>query len=453
MGVSTHEQSDHAQTLQMPTPRTHEPSAKRLILGSVTIDEPEWKLVQHSQYGVLDRDGGKCIEPAGPVPCEAIADSADPHALAYTIPVTPNTYAVLQDEGYDASLPPDLDIEVDAIDDDGDVHKVSGFTADSPLLPHMEEVQLLKSARQLVLKVEQVTVEELQQAIDEFVERDVLNFTSHDDTLAAIQVQPAYFRRIFRLSNAAQLHLLRSHAVYRTICAEPLRAAEATDYLERLRQQYEVDSIHAADFFERMFPDKPRADAALHSALCDLFLMIFAPSIYLTRCVTRTKFSEEDSLQTNQHYIHVADSGAHSFWSNTTSPVFNGKRGVGLVLSSASPFRDVVDSTEHVYKTQLRNRYLLLEAKLGDRQIFLHVVYAPVKPARRGEFFRSLPTRFDFGAAEDFKEGCGPMHLAVGDFNTTMDNFLDQTSPSLPQPGTGREELCDWLNALGLIDA
>ncbi|GMF39487.1 unnamed protein product [Phytophthora lilii] len=166
-----------------------------------------------------------------------------------------------------------------------------------------------------------------------------------------------------------------------------------------------------------------------------------------------TKFSEEDSLQTNQHYIHVADSGARSFWSNTTSPVFNGKRGVVLVLSSASPFRDVVDRTEHVYKTQLRNRYLLLEAKLGDRQIFLHVVYAPVEPARRGEFFRSLPTRFDFGAAEDFEDGCGPMHLAVGDFNTTMDNFLDQTSPSLPQPGTGREELCDWLDALGLIDA
>ncbi|GMF18361.1 unnamed protein product [Phytophthora lilii] len=89
MGESTHEQSDPAQTPPMPTPRTHEPSAKRLILGSVTIDEPEWKLVQHSQYGVLDRDGGKYIEPAGPVPCEAIADSADPHALAYTIPVTP----------------------------------------------------------------------------------------------------------------------------------------------------------------------------------------------------------------------------------------------------------------------------------------------------------------------------------------------------------------------------
>ncbi|GMF33269.1 unnamed protein product [Phytophthora lilii] len=41
MGVSAHEKSDHAQILPMPTPRTHEPSAKRLILGSVTIDEPE----------------------------------------------------------------------------------------------------------------------------------------------------------------------------------------------------------------------------------------------------------------------------------------------------------------------------------------------------------------------------------------------------------------------------
>ncbi|GMF66149.1 unnamed protein product [Phytophthora lilii] len=56
MGVSTHEKSDHAHTLPMPTPMSRQPSVSSL--GSVTIDEPEWKLVQHSQYGVLDRDGG-----------------------------------------------------------------------------------------------------------------------------------------------------------------------------------------------------------------------------------------------------------------------------------------------------------------------------------------------------------------------------------------------------------
>ncbi|KAE8969565.1 hypothetical protein PR002_g27391, partial [Phytophthora rubi] len=166
-----------------------------------------------------------------------------------------------------------------------------------------------------------------------------------------------------------------------------------------------------------------------------------------------TKFNKEDSMQTNNHFIHVADSGARCFWSDTTSPVYNERHGVGLVLSSASPFGDVEDITSRVYKDQLRNRYLLLKTTLGEHRVYLHVVYAPDEPMERGNYFRALPVQFDDDYNEDEDEQDGATHIVLGDFNVTMDNYLDQTSPSQHLPGTGREDLCDWLDALGLMDA
>ncbi|KAE8963729.1 hypothetical protein PR001_g29281, partial [Phytophthora rubi] len=267
-----------------PSGRTRSLAAEshvpRMILGSVSVQEPEWRLVQHSQHGILDRRE-PFLEPEGAVPCDLSTDPADPHALVYTFPVSPNTYEVLSDEGYDTSLPPDVDITVTTVDEDGMTTTVSGFTADSSLLPRAEEVRTLKSARQMDLKVQHVSVAELQQAIDEFVDKEVLTYTTHDDVLAAIQVQPAYFRRIFRLPVNVQEQLFRAHAVYRTICAEPLLEDESSDALARLQRRYGVDSPDAAAFFDHMFPEKPRQDAALHSALCDLFWMIFAPSVYI----------------------------------------------------------------------------------------------------------------------------------------------------------------------------
>nr|KAE8916980.1 hypothetical protein PF009_g32699 [Phytophthora fragariae] len=118
-------------------------------------------------------------------------------------------------------------------------------------------------------------------------------------------------------------------------------------------------------------------------------------------------------MQTNNHIIHVADSGARCFWSDTTSPIYNERHGVDLVLSSAPPFGDVEDITTRVYKDQLRNRYLLLKTTLGRLKVYLRVV----------------------------------------DFNVTMYNYLDQTSPSPHLPGMGREDLYEWLDALGLMDA
>ncbi|KAE9055068.1 hypothetical protein PF010_g32288, partial [Phytophthora fragariae] len=146
-----------------------------------------------------------------------------------------------------------------------------------------------------------------------------------------------------------------------------------------------------------------------------------------------TKFNKEDSMQTNNHIIHVADSGARCF--------------------CPPPFGDVEDITTRVYKDQLRNRYLLLKTTLGRLKVYLRVVYAPDAPMERGNLFWALPVQFDDDYNEDGGEEDGATHIVVSDFNVTMYNYLDQTSPSPHLPSMGREDLYEWLDALGLMDA
>ncbi|ETO62284.1 hypothetical protein F444_19790, partial [Phytophthora nicotianae P1976] len=167
-----------------------------------------------------------------------------------------------------------------------------------------------------------------------------------------------------------------------------------------------------------------------------------------------TKFSKEDSLNSQANFAHVADSGARCYWSHTTTPDFTGHHGVGLMLSSASPFGEVEDCTSSVYKEPLRNRYLLLKTTLGARQVYIHVVYAPQQDNYRGEFFRALPTCFfeDERNGETEDEEDTAMHMVLGDFNVTLDDVLDQLSLD-HKAGRGREELNDWLDSFGLVDA
>ncbi|TDH72611.1 uncharacterized protein CCR75_000123 [Bremia lactucae] len=256
---------------------------KRMIVDALPEHATEWQRVQHSQYGIINRGGAKFIEPQGLVPCELYDELSDPHALVYSFPVTPNCYDVLREEGYDSSLPPNVDLDAGEQEDDEDgmTNPVSGFTASSPLLTHETEVTALKTVRTLSLRVEQISIVELQRAIDEFLEQDVLKYTSHEDVLAAIQAQPAYFRRVFHLPLATQNKLVMAQAVYRTICAEPLHEDELTDFHVRLRSRYNNDSIDAAEYFTAMFPSDELQQAALHSAISDLFLMVFAPGIYV----------------------------------------------------------------------------------------------------------------------------------------------------------------------------
>ncbi|KAE9056725.1 hypothetical protein PF005_g32181, partial [Phytophthora fragariae] len=114
------------------------------------------------------------MEPDGAVLCDLSTDPADPHALVYTIPVSPNAYDVLRNEGYDTSLPPDVDSAVATVDEDA----VGPALLPTPPLSMAGEVRKLKSARKMDLKVNQVTNAELQREMDEFVDKDVLAFMS-----------------------------------------------------------------------------------------------------------------------------------------------------------------------------------------------------------------------------------------------------------------------------------
>ncbi|KAI9909488.1 hypothetical protein PsorP6_014954 [Peronosclerospora sorghi] len=144
---------------------------------------------------------------------------------------------------------------------------------------------------------------------------------------------------------------------------------------------------------------------------------------------------------------------SHQLVSHTTSTVFDERRGVVLLLSSSSPFGEVEDLTADVYTEQLRNRYLLLKTCLGDQAVFIHVVYAPDEPSPREEFFHSLPFNFDHTRSDRTSQDEDSFHIVLGDFNVTLDSYLDQATPSHHLPAQGRPALRNWLDALGLIDA
>ncbi|KAI9920277.1 hypothetical protein PsorP6_015690 [Peronosclerospora sorghi] len=93
-------------------------------------------------------------------------------------------------------------------------------------------------------------------------------------------LQPSYFRRAFTLPRAHQERLFQTHAIYRAINAEPLQQDECQDFLGRLRKRLNIDPSDMVSTFVRLFPDTNTQAAAINSALSDLFLMIFAPSIY-----------------------------------------------------------------------------------------------------------------------------------------------------------------------------
>ncbi|CAH0475295.1 unnamed protein product [Peronospora belbahrii] len=68
--------------------------------------------------------------------------------------------------------------------------------------------------------------------------------------------------------------------------------------------------------------------------------------------------------------------------------------------------------------------------------------------SERSEYFRTLPTEF-----LDTVPDRAVRHLVVGDFNVTLDSYLDQKVPSLHHLGSGREDLCAWMDTLDLMDS
>ncbi|ETI40434.1 hypothetical protein L914_13616 [Phytophthora nicotianae] len=233
-----------------------------VIPGFIPADAPEWKFV----------------EPGTPVSCELSLDATDPSVLTYSTPISPNYYEVLTAEDYDSSLPHDVDIRT--FESEEDDEEVYGFTADTPLYP-LAEVRALKKARRMPLKAEQLSPDDLDRIIAEFVEKDVLTFTSHEDVLATIQAQPAYLRRLFKAPLPDLQRLTVTHAIYRAVCVEPIREGEPQDVSSRLHARFGDQLPSNDDLLKKLYPEEEGRYAACYCALSDLFLMVFAPGIYV----------------------------------------------------------------------------------------------------------------------------------------------------------------------------
>ncbi|CAI5713329.1 unnamed protein product [Peronospora destructor] len=127
-------------------------------------------------------------------------------------------------------------------------------------------------------------------------------------------------------------------------------------------------------------------------------------------------------IQDNNIFLHCADSRACSFWSHFISDKYGSRNGVALFFNGAHPFQDLQEEpTLFGHMDILRNRYLVVSAKLGHLRIYFHVVYGPVQPGDRSAFYLALPRIFDDST----------VHLVLQDFNTTMDPDLDQATPRL----------------------
>ncbi|KAI9914298.1 hypothetical protein PsorP6_008312 [Peronosclerospora sorghi] len=131
---------------------------------------------------------------------------------------------------------------------------------------------------------------------------------------------------------------------------------------------------------------------------------------------------------------------ARAFWSNRNKATFNFRNGVGVVLSGTHPFTDVEDVTSKYAGDEKLTRYLVLEARIDDLWVFIHVVYAPVQPADRKNFFDALPTRFPEEAE----------NIVIGDLNTPLDPLLDERTPD--RRDQARTELQAWMLELGVLE-
>ncbi|GMF42040.1 unnamed protein product [Phytophthora fragariaefolia] len=164
---------------------------------------------------------------------------------------------------------------------------------------------------------------------------------------------------------------------------------------------------------------------------------------YQVVALQETRLTSPKSQDDNNFFLQTADSRAQALWSNQTWGSNVNRNGVALLFNGAHPFQDLQDVT-HAYSTNpvLENRYLVVSAKLGPLQLFLHVVCGPAQPAERPPFFAALPRGFDDSAT----------HLVFGDLNMTMDPEIDQASPSSSYHDVGRAEAFDWKISLGLLD-
>ncbi|KAI9923314.1 hypothetical protein PsorP6_002034 [Peronosclerospora sorghi] len=160
--------------------------------------------------------------------------------------------------------------------------------------------------------------------------------------------------------------------------------------------------------------------------------------------IQETKFSSSDAVRRVTHFSKVFDLILVPPHDSGIS-VTRGRDGVGLLLSVEHPFQTVAN-VSHQYvtfssSTLLYHRYLVIQSRTDDINLYIHVVYAPVQVADRKDFFNALPTRFP--------DDCH--HLVMGGFNVPRDPILDEVKPYMHD--LGRAEFIAWQLRLGITDA
>lgn len=160
--------------------------------------------------------------------------------------------------------------------------------------------------------------------------------------------------------------------------------------------------------------------------------------------VQETKFTGVQGFKRAKHLWKRASQLNSSFWSQDNTNNYSSQAGVGLLLTPTCPIQDLEDqTTQYVSSTELLRRYLVVRGTLDSVATYIHVVYAPVQPTQRAQFFNSLPRHFD---AESH-------HIVLGDLNTVLSSQLDQANHADRNRIQGREELLSWMADLHLIDA
>ena len=95
----------------------------------------------------------------------------------------------------------------------------------------------LMGARKLKPKRQQLSAQELDALIAEIVSKDVLKYSSHNDLLAGINVQPAYLRHFYKLPTEWLERTYRIHAVFRASRGVRLSDGQA-DVLSYLQAKF-----------------------------------------------------------------------------------------------------------------------------------------------------------------------------------------------------------------------
>ncbi|ETV75049.1 hypothetical protein H257_10648 [Aphanomyces astaci] len=114
-------------------------------------------------------------------------------------------------------------------------------------------------------------------------------------------------------------------------------------------------------------------------------------------------------------------------------------KGVATFFHSSMPG---FASLKALWSLRVPDRYLVVRTEWDSTPVYFHNVYAPVESADRAGFFASLPRDFEPTSR----------HFVGGDFNLPMDAALDTTAFH-PNHHVGKDECCEWLSALRVVDA